>query len=75
MIPSTSETPSIQKPLVEFLQKMGYTYISPQEMQKRRTNTKEVILKDILRSQLSKATFTHKGEIHHFSAEGILKLS
>ena len=73
MIPSTSETPSIQKPLVEFLQKMGYTYISPQEMQKRRTNTKEVILKDILRSQLSKATFTHKGEIHHFSAEGIAR--
>lgn len=70
---STSEYSTIQKPLVEFLQKMGYTYISPQEMQKRRASTKEVILKDILRSHLSQATFTHKGEICHFSAEGIAR--
>lgn len=71
MIPSTSEAPSIQKPLVKFLQKMGYTYISPQEMQERRANTSEVILKDILRSHLSKATFSHKGQSYSFSHEGI----
>ena len=71
---ATSEYSTIQKPLVEFLQKMGYTYISPQEMQKMRANTKEVILKSILRAHLSKATFTYKGESYPFSSEGIARV-
>lgn len=73
MIPSTTESSTIQKPLVKFLQKMGYTYISPQEIKEMRANTKEVLLKDILRSHLKNATFTHKGEAYHFSAEGIAR--
>lgn len=69
----TTESSTIQKPLVKFLQKMGYTYISPQEIKEMRANTKEVLLKDILRSHLKNATFTHKGEAYHFSAEGIAR--
>ncbi|WP_104697300.1 MULTISPECIES: type I restriction endonuclease subunit R [unclassified Helicobacter] len=68
---STSEAITIQKPLVEFLKKMGYHYISPKEMQNYRTNTKEVLLKDILRTHLSKASFSHKGQNYYFSTEGI----
>ncbi|RDU69453.1 type I restriction endonuclease subunit R [Helicobacter cholecystus] len=70
---STTEYATIQKPLIEFLKKMGYTYISPQEMQNMRVNASEVILKDILRTHLSKATFTHKGENIPFSLEGIAR--
>ncbi|MCE3046543.1 type I restriction endonuclease subunit R [Helicobacter kayseriensis] len=73
MIPSTSEYSTIQKPLVDFLKKMGYTYISPQEIQERRASTSEVILKDILGTHLSKATFTHKAQSYAFSPEGIAR--
>ncbi|WP_027327436.1 type I restriction endonuclease subunit R [Helicobacter pametensis] len=70
---ATSEYSTIQKPLVEFLQKMGYTYISPQEIESKRANAKEVLLKDILHAHLSKAIFTHKGQHYSFSTDGIAR--
>ncbi len=41
-----------KKPALELLQKMGYTYLSPKECTLQRGSKYQVLLKDILRSQL-----------------------
>lgn len=73
MTPETSEN-KIQQNTIELLQKMGYSYISPDEMQNYRSNTGQVILTDILLEQLQELNgFEYKGIEYPFSAKNISK--
>lgn len=59
-------------PAIELLKKLGYTYISPEECDGQRGGLYNVILRDILRTQLSRLNgYTFGGEEHKFSAENI----
>ena len=73
MTPNSSER-QIQNNTIELLKKLGYNYISPEEMPKYRSGTKEVILKDVLHSQLEKInSFEYKGSVYSFSEKNIAK--
>lgn len=59
-------------PAIELLCKLGYQYISPEECIARRGGLYNVILKDILRSQLHKLNqFTYSGITYKFTAENV----
>ena len=61
-----------QKPAIELLQAMGYTYISPEDCEKQRGSKYHVLLKDILRGQLRKLNrYTYAGAENEFSAGNI----
>ena len=61
-----------QKPAMELLQSMGYTYISPEDCEKQRGSKYHVLLKDILRGQLRKLNrYTYAGAENEFSAANI----
>lgn len=72
-LPNTSEK-QIQKNTIDFLEALGYSYISPDEIQKYRSNTGQVILTDILLEQLQELNgFEYKGIEYPFSAKNISK--
>lgn len=59
-------------PAIELLRKLGYKYISPEECESQRDGLYNVILKDILRSQLSRLnSYSFSGNEYKFSAENI----
>lgn len=59
-------------PAIELLKKLGYTYLSPEECEAQRGGLYNVVLKDILRTQLSRLnSYNFGGEEHKFSAENI----
>ena len=61
-----------KKPALELLQKLGYTYLSPEECSAQRDGLYNVVLKDILRNKLQQLnSFYFGGEEHKFSAENI----
>lgn len=61
-------------PAIELLCKLGYEYISPDECMKQRGTLYNVLLKDILRHQLSKINqFEFNGIKYKFSADNIEK--
>ena len=61
-----------QKPAIDLLQSMGYTYISPEDCEKQRGSKYHVLLKDILRGQLRKLNrYTYAGAVNEFSAGNI----
>ena len=61
-----------KNPALELLQKLGYTYLSPEECEAQRGGLYNVILKDILRSQLEKLnSYTFGGKEYNFSNENI----
>ena len=61
-----------QKPALELLKKLGYVYLSPEECEAQRGGLYNVILKDVLRTQLSKInSYIFNGSEHKFSAENI----
>ena len=61
-----------QKPAIELLKTMGYTYISPEDCEVQRGNRNNVLLKDILRGQLRKINrYTYGGAVNEFSAANI----
>lgn len=61
-----------QKPAIELLQSMGYTYISPEDCEKQRGDRYHVLLKDILRGQLRKLNrYSYAGAENEFSAANI----
>ncbi len=67
-----SEYNTSQKPALELLQKLGYTYISSEECEKQRGGLYNVILKDILRKQLKHMnSYTFNGKENDFSGENI----
>ena len=66
------EVNASQKPAIELLQSMGYTYISPEDCEKQRGSKYHVLLKDILRGQLRKLNrYTYAGAVNEFSAGNI----
>lgn len=61
-----------QKPAIELLQSMGYTYISPEDCEMQRGSKYQVLLKDVLRGQLRKLNrYTYGGTENEFSAANI----
>lgn len=61
-----------QKPAIELLQSMGYTYISPEDCKKQRGSRYHVLLKDILRGQLRRLNrYSYAGAENEFSAANI----
>jgi len=73
MTPNTNET-QIQQNTIALLEAMGYSYISPEVMKEHRTNTGQVLLRDILLKQLQKLNgFEYKGTHYSFSAKNIAK--
>ncbi|MDE5854561.1 MAG: DEAD/DEAH box helicase family protein, partial [Ruminococcus sp.] len=66
------ENNASKNPAIELLEKLGYTYISPEECGKQRNGLYNVLLKDILRSQLNKLnSYSYGGEKYKFSSENI----
>jgi len=66
------EVSASQKPVIELLQSMGYTYISPKDCEKQRGSRYHVLLKDILRGQLRKLNrYSYAGAENEFSAANI----
>lgn len=61
-------------PAIELLCKLGYTYISPEECMRERGTLIGVLLKDILRKQLSRINqFEFGGVTYKFTADNIEK--
>lgn len=61
-----------KKPALELLKKLGYIYISPEECDAQRDGLYNVILKDVLRSQLNRLnSYSFGGNEYKFSAENI----
>ena len=59
-------------PAIELLCKLGYTYISPEDCVNHRGGLYNVLLRDILRTQLNKLNqFTYAGIAYKFTAENI----
>lgn len=66
------EVNASQKPAIELLRAMGYTYISPENCEKQRGSKYHVLLKDILRGQLRKLNrYTYAGAENEFSSANI----
>ena len=66
------EVNASQKPAIELLQAMGYTYISPEDCEKQRGSKYHVLLKDILRGQLRKLNrYVYAGAENEFSSANI----
>ncbi len=66
------EVNASQKPAIELLQAMGYSYISPEDCEKQRGSKYHVLLKDILRGQLRRLNrYTYAGAENEFSAANI----
>ena len=67
-----SEENISQKPALELLQSMGYTYISPENCAKQRGSGYHVLLKDMLRGQLRRLNrYTYAGTENEFSSANI----
>ena len=66
------EVNASQKPAIELLQSMGYTYISAKDCERQRGSRYHVLLKDILRGQLRKLNrYSYAGAENEFSAANI----
>lgn len=62
-----------QRPAIELLIQLGYTYIPPEEAEKLRGNLYNTILKPILIKKLMELnSYEYKGKIYQFSDENIL---
>ena len=69
-----SELKISQKPALELLQKMGYTYLSPDECILQRGSLYNVLLKGVLREQLKKLNrFNYDNLEGEFSSANIEK--
>ena len=61
-----------QRPAIDLLQSMGYTYISPADCEAQRGSRYHVLLKDILRGQLRRLNrYSFAGAENEFSAANI----
>jgi len=73
MTPKTDEK-AIQNNTIDLLKKMGYIYISPDDMPKYRASNRQVLLKGILKEQLKRLnSFEYKGKKYAFSDKSIDK--
>ena len=61
-----------QRPAIELLESMGYTYISPEDCEKQRGSKYHVLLRDVLRGQLRRLNrYAYAGVENEFSAANI----
>lgn len=61
-----------QKPAIEVLKNLGYTYIPPQEAEKIRGNLYNVLLTDILKEKLRELNeYSYKGKTYKFDEKNI----
>ncbi len=66
------EVNASQKPAIELLKAMGYTYISPEDCEKQRGSRYHILLKDVLRGQLRKLNrYLYAGVENEFSSANI----
>lgn len=66
------EVNASQKPAIELLVSMGYSYISPEDCEKQRGSRYHVLLKDILRGQLRRLNrYAYAGAENEFSSANI----
>ena len=73
MTPNTNES-QIQTNTINLLKNMGYIYLSPDDIIQYRNHTRQVILKDILLSQLQKLnSFEYKGDVYKFGDKSLSK--
>ena len=57
-----------QKAAIELFEKLGYTYISPEDCALQRKGNYNCILQDILKAQLKKInSYEYNGKIYPFS--------
>lgn len=72
-IPSFKEDHISQIPALQFLQNLGYTYLTPEEaLELRGGKTSAVLLERILEDQLNEInTIQYKGNIHPYSSSNI----
>jgi hypothetical protein len=71
--PASSEDATSQIPALDLLQQLGWTYLSPAEVDERRGGRRsEVVLRSILRSQLAKLNrFEYRGREYPFTEGAI----
>ena len=63
-----------QKPAIEVLENLGYTYIDTQEAEIMRGNLYNVLLKPIIKSKLEELNYyTYKGKEYKFNEKNINK--
>ena len=73
MIPNPAET-TLQQNTLDLLARMGCTYISPEAIPRYRENTRQVLLKKVLRAQLSKLNgYEYRGKRYAFGGKSIQK--
>ncbi len=73
MTPNPAET-KLQQNTLDLLTRMGYTYISPEAMPSYRENTRQVLLRDVLKKQLRKLNgYEYRGKRYAFSDKSIQK--
>lgn len=61
-----------QRPAIELLESMGYTYISPEDCEKQRGSKYHVLLRDVLRGQLRRLNrYAYASVENEFSAANI----
>jgi len=66
------EVNASQKPAIDLLVSMGYTYISPEDCEKQRGSRYHVLLKDVLRGQLRRLNrYAYAGVENEFSSANI----
>lgn len=66
--PRSHELAISQEPALQVLTELGYTYLSPEEVERKRKSLYDVLLLDVLESQLKKLNqFEYKGDSYSFS--------
>ncbi|MBQ0782139.1 MAG: type I restriction endonuclease subunit R, partial [Thalassolituus oleivorans] len=70
--PKFQEEYSAKLPALALLTNLGWTFLSPEEALRKRGNQyDQVVLRDILRDELKKRTFTFAGHVHSLSDKAI----
>ncbi|MGO4513758.1 type I restriction endonuclease subunit R [Bradyrhizobium sp. 2TAF36] len=72
--PETAEEFSAKLPALHTLLSMGWTYLSPEKCMAMRGSALEVVLVDVLMSELRKRTFDYKGQARSLSDDGIAQI-
>ena len=71
MTPATDEK-HLQQNAIDLLTRMGYTYISPEEMSRYRDSDAQVVLRDLLRERLAALnSYEYKGQTRRFDESTI----
>lgn len=70
-VPDTREEAAAKLPALHILGVLGWEYLSPAQALASRGSERAVLLEDVLRAQLARHRFDHKGKSHALSAAGI----